>query len=125
MNDKIKRVADNNDVSLGKAALCIELAKEEKVSVKTMCKKNIENLVQKVEKSNNTTVDSIVIIDDNQEYTTDEFETSYETESLETETVEFPTETCESESVIETIENPAETTAGFEETSAENQTNGM
>lgn len=125
MNDKIKRVADNNDVSLGKAALCIELAKEEKVSVKTMCKKNVENLVQKVEKSNNTTVDSIVIIDDNQEYTTDEFETSYETESLETETVEFPTETCESESVIETIENPAETTAGFEETSAENQTNGM
>ena len=64
-------MADNNDVSLGKAALCIELAKEEKVSVKTMCKKNIENLVQKVEKSNNTTVDSIVIIDDNQEYTTE------------------------------------------------------
>lgn len=123
VNDRIKRVASNNDVSLGKAALCIELAKEEKVSVKRMCKKNIANLIQKVEKSNNTILNSIVVIDDNEEYTSDAIESFGETESLETQTVEIPTETYESESISETIENPAESTAGFEETSTENQTN--
>ncbi|MCI8957480.1 MAG: hypothetical protein HFG29_11045 [Eubacterium sp.] len=123
VNDRIKRVASNNDVSLGKAALCIELAKEEKVSVKRMCKKNIANLIQKVEKSNNTILNSIVVIDDNEEYTSDAIESFGETESLETQTVEIPTETYESESISETIENPAESTVGFEETSTENQTN--
>lgn len=125
VSDKVKKVADKNNVSVGKAALCIELAKEEKVSVKKMCKNNIENLIQKVEKSSNTIVDSIIIVDD-EEYLTGEFETqSFETQSFETESFEIPTETSESESNTETITNPAESTAGFEETSAENITNGV
>lgn len=122
INNRIKKVAGKNDVSVGKAALCIELAKEEKVSVQKMCKKNIDNLVKKVEKHNYNIVDSIIVVDDNMENTTYETSSVEETENFETESVEISTDTIESESVSETIENPVEPTTGLEETMVENST---
>ncbi len=47
---KKKKVAKKNKVSEGKAALCIKIAKKEKVSVKKMCKKSIFILIKQVEK---------------------------------------------------------------------------
>lgn len=45
-NEKIKKVAKKNKVSEGKAALCIKIAKKEKVSIKKMCKKSIFILIK-------------------------------------------------------------------------------
>lgn len=50
-NEKIKKVAKKNKVSEGKAALCIKIAKKEKVSIKKMCKKSIFILIKQVEKT--------------------------------------------------------------------------
>lgn len=122
LSNKIKKVAKNNDVSVGKAALCIELAKQEKVSVNKMCKKNIYHLVKEVEKHNYNIVDRIVEVDEYIEMVTEEASCGEETIAFETESIEIPTETIESETILETIENPAETTAGFEETAPESNT---
>lgn len=122
-SDKIKRTAEKNNVSIGKAALCIELAKENKTSVSKMCKKNIAHLVKEIEKRSNNIVDSIIIVSDNHiEYVTEETSVAVETESTETESIVIPVETSETESVSETVENPAETSAGFEETTSESST---
>lgn len=122
VNDKIKKVASKNNVSVGKAALCIELAKEEKSNVNKMCKKNIDKLVKEIEKKNYTIVDSIVILDTNIEGTTEETSVEEETGTFEMEYVEVTTEAIETESVLETIENPEEPTLGMEETAVENNT---
>lgn len=122
LNNKIKKVAGKNDVSVGKAALCIKLAKEEKTSVKKMCKKNIDHLVKEIEERNYNIVDSIIVVEDNIEIVTEEISHEEETGAIETESIEMLTESVETESVLETIENPVETTAGFEETVPENNT---
>lgn len=122
VSDKIKKVASKNDVSVGKAALCIKLAKKEKVSVNKMCKKNIDKLVKEIEKSNYTIVDSIVIVDANIENPTEEASYEEEIETFETEYIEMTTEAIETESVLETIENPVEPTSEIGETAAENNT---
>lgn len=59
------RVAKKNNVSEGKASLCIKLAKEDKATVKEMCNENIEKLANRVEHSKNPVVDSIAIVKDN------------------------------------------------------------
>lgn len=122
VSDKIKKVASKNDVSVGKAALCIELAKKEKVSVNKMCKKNIDKLVKEIEKRNYTIVDSIVIVDSNVENPTEEASYEEEIETFETEYIEMTTEAIETESVPETMENPIEPTSEIGETAAENNT---
>ena len=87
-----------------------------------MCKKNIYHLVKEVEKHNYNIVDSIVEVDEYIEMVTEEASCGEETIAFETESIEIPTETIESETILETIENPAETTAGFEETAPESNT---
>ena len=124
LDDKVQKVAEKNNVSVGKAALCMKLAKEEKVSVKKMCKKNIDNLIKKIEKTDNSIVDSIVDVKPKIEQETDAEILDDESETMETENYEeMSTETYESESVSETIEDPAETTAGLDETFVQNTVN--
>lgn len=123
VTDKVKKVADKNNVSVGKAALCIELAKEEKVSVNKMCKKDIEHLVKKIEKYNYPIEGSIIVVDDDSiEIVTEETSTSVETIAIETESIETTTADTESESVSETIEAPSESATGVQETVEENRT---
>lgn len=86
-SDKIVKVASKNHVSIGKAALCIELAKEEKASVKKMCKKNIDTLVKKVEESKSYIVDEIDF--------GNEILFTEETSGLENESISFEAESME------------------------------
>lgn len=122
VTDKVKKVARKNNVSEGKAALCIKLAKEEKVSVNQMCKSNIDCLVEKIEAKNYMLEDGVIVVDDIMEIVTEVASTEVETVTVEVESTEMSTETIESESVSETIEYPAESTAGAMETEAVNVT---
>lgn len=99
--DKVVKVAEKNNVSLGKAALCMKLAEKENKSVNKMCKKTIDELVKTAEKSSYITMDDEIIIeasleDDETESTTLEMESV-----METETVEEFTSTEEETTVLE------------------------
>lgn len=100
VTDQTVKVAEKNNVSLGKAALCIKLAEKEKVSVKQMCKKSIDDLIKKTEETGIVVEDDEIVI---------EGDLFFETESpiCETESA------CETESVSETI--------GMEEESTESE----
>lgn len=124
VTNKVKKVARKNNVSVGKAALCIELAKEEKVSVNQMCKSNIDHLVEKIEENHHMLENGVIVVDDSMEIVTEETSVEAETVTVEVESTEIPTETIESESVSETIEHPAESTAGAMETEAVSVTTG-
>lgn len=114
-NDKTKKIAKKNKVSEGKAALCIKIAKEEKVSIKKMCKKSIYKLIKQLEKTKiDVTPDieideEIVVVP---ETTTDEIESTIE-----------QTSESESESVTETDKNETgEETSPVSDNVNENET---
>ena len=113
-NSEAVKVAEKNNVSIGKAALCMKLAEKENTSVKKMCKKNIDTLVKKAEKSNTVIADDEIIID--------EVETVSETEDItfETESIDLETESAE-----ESTEMIEETTVPEVETGTEEQTAGI
>ena len=125
IDEKIIKVAEKNNVSVGKAAFCIKIAEKEKISVSEMCKNDIETLVKQAEISGVTT-DEEVIIDDDILYNEGEIETVTETESmfLETESIS-ETETIEESSKTEettTIFVPEETQTLPEEVSIQETT---
>ena len=95
---RIVKTAEKYDISLGKAALCLKLAKKEKTSVKQMCESNINTLVEKVRVSAVPMVDEIAIGED-----------VILTEEESTTVCEEIT-MCETESTMETISYPEEIT---------------
>lgn len=111
----VKKVAKKNNVSVGKASLCIKLAQKENTSVKKMCKKSIDTLVKKVEEIKKD-VNKDWIIDDD---LPDEPESETNTVGIiadETETYEE--ETLGTENIPETVTDltPETVTVGNEET---------
>ena len=106
-NKKIEKVAKKNNVSIGKAAFCIRLAEKENTSVKKMCRKNIDSLVTKVEKSGTEIFEEIEI---------DGYDMNDETESFMPESITGQTETVEE---ITTAEESSESES--ENVSAEDQ----
>ena len=110
-NSEAVKVAEKNNVSIGKAALCLKLAEKENTSVKKMCKKNIDTLVKKAEKSGDVIADDVIIID--------EVETVLEMEDI---TFETDSITLETESVEESSEQIEETTTSEIETKTEEHT---
>ena len=122
VNDKIKKIAEKNNVSVGKAALCMKLAKNEKVSVNKMCRKNIDKLVREIKKSNYSIIDSIVIIDTDAELPEEETAYMSETATYETEYTEMTSEAVETENPLETMESPSEPALETGQTPAENNT---
>lgn len=101
---KIEKVAKKNNVSLGKAALCIKLAESGNEDYNKLCKKSINSLAGEVEKKGVADKDNELIL--NEEPTLVEEEVS---ELLtEEETIE---QVSESESQESTSENESETTS--------------
>lgn len=111
----VKKVAKKNDVSVGKASLCIKLAQKENTSVKKMCKKSIDTLVKKVEEIKKDVNEDGIIDDDLQDEPESETNTS-EIISDETETNEE--EKSETENISETVTDliPETVTVVSEET---------
>lgn len=111
----VKKVAKKNDVSVGKASLCIKLAQKENTSVKKMCKKSIDTLVKKVEEIKKDVNEDWIIDDDLQDEPESETNTS-EIISDETETNEE--EKSETENISETVTDliPETVTVVSEET---------
>lgn len=111
----VKKVAKKNDVSVGKASLCIKLAQKENTSVKKMCKKSIDTLVKKVEEIKKDVNEDWIIDDDLQDKPESETNTS-EIISDETETNEE--EKSETENISETVTDliPETVTVVSEET---------
>lgn len=105
VTDEVKEVAEKNDVSVGKAAFAMKIAKKENEDVDKMCHETVDVLVEHAENSG-LTVDNIVV-----EETTALDESTSETTSGEFETTdEFYTgETIEGET---TTANEFETTTG-------------
>lgn len=99
VTEEVKKVAKKNNVSVGKAAFCIKIAKKEKVNVDKICKESVDNLVEYAEKSG-ITVNNIVV-----EETTYYIETSKEitSENVETSTEETNTTVIESELETTTV----------------------
>lgn len=95
-NEKTKKIAKENNVSEGKASLCIKLAKKEKSSVKKMCKKSIYKLVKTAEK-NNIYKEPDIEIEDDENLIMEE-----ETTTLEGETISETTDEYIDESTSET-----------------------
>lgn len=113
VTEEIKKVAEKNNVSVGKAAFAIKIAKKEKKDVDEICKESVDKLVQHAEDSG-LTVDNVVI-----EETTTLEETS-ETISGETESYiegESPTGS-EAGTVFETTTGPNGETPPPEKTSS-------
>lgn len=111
----VKKVAKKNDVSVGKASLCIKLAQKENTSVKKICKKSIDTLVKKVEEIKKDVNEDWIIDDDLQDKPESETNTS-EIISDETETNEE--EKSETENISETVTDliPETVTVVSEET---------
>lgn len=111
----VKKVAKKNDVSVGKASLCIKLAQKENTSVKKMCKKSIDTLVKNVEEIKKDVNEDWIIDDDLQDKPESETNTS-EIISDETETNEE--EKSETENISETVTDliPETVTVVSEET---------
>lgn len=111
----VKKVAKKNDVSVGKASLCIKLAQKKNTSVKKMCKKSIDTLVKKVEEIKKDVNEDWIIDDDLQDKPESETNTS-EIISDETETNEE--EKSETENISETVTDliPETVTVVSEET---------
>ena len=111
----VKKVAKKNDVSVGKASLCIKLVQKENTSVKKMCKKSIDTLVKKVEEIKKDVNEDWIIDDDLQDKPESETNTS-EIISDETETNEE--EKSETENISETVTDliPETVTVVSEET---------
>lgn len=111
----VKKVAKKNDVSVGKASLCIKLVQKENTSVKKMCKKSIDTLVKKVEEIKKDVNEDWIIDDDLQDEPESETNTS-EIISDETETNEE--EKSETENISETVTDliPETVTVVSEET---------
>ena len=104
-NEKIKKVAKKNKVSEGKAALCIKIAKKEKVSVKKMCKPDIEidDEINVVPEEPTGETESAIIEE------TTEIGSESSTENMETETGEETSPVSENvnenETIPETVQN--------------------
>lgn len=115
INGDVKKVAKKNDVSVGKASLCIKLAQKENTNVKKMCKKSIDTLVKKVEEIKKDVNEDWIIDDDLQDKPESETNTS-EIISDETETNEE--EKSETENISETVTDliPETVTVVSEET---------
>lgn len=118
---KVKKVAKKNNVSIGKAALCIKLADKESTSVNKMCEKSIDKLVAKVEKNKGIFSDDVIVYDDELEDTGSFVETISETVTAEMESVTGETMESESESVSEEtgIDTTQETNIGENDTTME------
>ncbi|WP_302626141.1 hypothetical protein [uncultured Eubacterium sp.] len=99
ITDEVKKVSQKNDVSFGKAILCMKLAEKEKISVKKMCSQNIDTLIQKVEEVISVDLDYITMGDDLDSFETEsilgETESVEETESFEEMTEETTGEQTE------------------------------
>lgn len=119
ITDEVKKVSQKNDVSFGKAILCMKLAEKEKISVKKMCSQNIDTLIQKVEEVISVDLDYITMGDDLDSFETEsilgETESVEETESFEEMTEETTGEQTEemttqdmeeSESIEVSVETP-------------------
>ncbi len=106
-NEKTRKIAKENNISEGKASLCIKLAKKEKTSVKKMCKKSIYKLVEKVEKTNIYTEKDIEIEDD--ENIIEEETTTYDDETVEETSDEYFDETFLETTTSEIDNNEGET----------------
>lgn len=119
ITDEVKKVSQKNDVSFGKAILCMKLAEKEKISVKKMCSQNIDILIQKVEEVISVDLDYITMGDDLDSFETEsilgETESVEETESFEEMTEETKGEQTEemttqdmeeSESIEVSVETP-------------------
>jgi hypothetical protein len=108
--DNIKRIAHKNNVSVGKAALCVKIAQANNASVNQMCKENISTLINHVQKIDKLSNDSNIIID---QYNKDDGEVQCLTEETtfnEWETMTDVSETSPYETVEETTLLPEETT---------------
>ena len=112
VTEELKSVADKNHVSVGKAALCVKIAKKENTSVKKLCKKKISSLVKKAEETG--VISEEENLDEYVDVPMDETESQSETESIdfinETENTDFIDETefndeLENESIDENILN--------------------
>ena len=119
ITDEVKKVSKKNDVSFGKAILCMKLAEKEKISVKKMCSQNIDTLIQKVEEVISVDLDYVTMGDDLDSFETEsifgETESVEETESFEEMTEETTGEQTEemttqdmeeSESIEVSVETP-------------------
>lgn len=119
ITDEVKKVSQKNDVSFGKAILCMKLAEKEKISVKKMCSQNIDILIQKVEEVISVDLDYITMGDDLDSFETEsilgETESVEETENFEEMTEETTGEQTEemttqdmeeSESIEVSVETP-------------------
>lgn len=96
-NKNTEDVAKKNNVSLGKAALCVKLAEKENTSVQKLCKKNIDTLIKKTEETKIAYGDDAIVIEG--------------ALTLEPETPAFDTESfVEQESTSENIALADETT---------------
>jgi hypothetical protein len=106
-DEKAVKIAEKNNVSVGKATLCMKLAAKENGNVDTMCKKSIDTLVEKAEQTGMASVDNEII--------------SYiEPEEIETEDVTLETEIfTETESIEENSYEEEETTLFEEEPESE------
>ena len=97
VNDKVLKVAEKNNVSVGKAAFCIKIAEKEKVDVDNICDKNIYTLIKEAQEAGTDIFEQ----DMNEYVLSAELDGEIESITSESESVSGETEsiTGESESV--------------------------
>ena len=106
VTDKVKKVSEKNDVSYGKAALCIKIADKKDEKVSKLCKKKIPELLKKAKKTG--------VIDEEDEIEYEDCD--YEGMELETEeTSEWDEEMESTEWYIEESTEEEIPTEGFED----------
>lgn len=99
VDEKVKKVAEKNNVSVGKAAFCLKIAEKEKVDVDNMCKKNIYTLIKEAEEKGAVIYDLDIMNDFSEDVMTGSLFDESESISGESESI---TEESESLSVEET-----------------------
>jgi hypothetical protein len=100
VTDKVKKVSEKNDVSYGKAALCIKIAEKKDSSVKKLCKKKIPELLKTAKKNG--------VFDDDEEFEYEDEDEALQGMEEETTEEEFETE-HDTEAWTEEISSAVET----------------
>ncbi len=107
---EVQKVAKQNRVSVGKAALCIKLAKKKKKTVENLCKEEISTLFDETENS------GIFMNDEEEEISSEEAENEETFLELESDVSDETTEESIEESISEIITDVTEESEMITET---------
>lgn len=119
-NKTVEKIAEDNGISVAKAAYCLKISEKTEESYDTLCKESISNITKKVVAAHIDLGEEIVVVEQNEEFT-EEAESIMETLMEEISNIEEESTVEDEETSSEILETESylESTAVIEEPKTE------